>query len=266
VKSIPTFLGFSPAELLGGGALVAAVSAVVLLMGIGTWLSGRAMRRRSLRLFSLSSRPASSCESGEYVRIDGLAVLPSPLGETGPFSRRAAAWVRAVVFENTGQASQRLEADVSVPAKLWLDDSSGRLACIEINRARVFVERKTIASTGVGLQPSSELQATLLSLGVETSANGITRSLRCEEERIAPGERLQVSGMARVTALPGQDREVLVLDLGDEASDELIVNAIAYDRHYALSASKANQGLAMAIAGSVALVASLALVVWGATH
>jgi hypothetical protein len=200
------------------------------------------MRRRSLRLFSLSSRPASSCESGEYVRIDGLAVLPSPLGETGPFSRRAAAWVRAVVFENTGQASQRLEADVSVPAKLWLDDSSGRLACIEINRARVFVERKTIASTGVGLQPSSELQATLLSLGVETSANGITRSLRCEEERIAPGERLQVSGMARVTALPGQDREVLVLDLGDEASDELIVNAIAYDRHYALSASKANQG------------------------
>lgn len=174
---------------------------IVFIIGVIVTLSNLKNWKRRQRIVNTPTTPIIQAPGNALVEIKGRAV-PSEQGiiQT-PFSGRHAVWTRITIQElrSTGRNSYwrtlLTEADGRV---FMIDDGSGQLARVMPAGANVVLEKLNVASSGTFNDAQPHLEAFLASRGLKsTSWLGFNKSMRFEEELIAPGDPVYVLGPSR---------------------------------------------------------------------
>lgn len=201
-----------PALLLFGGVLFI-IGIIVTLTNLKNW-------KRRKRIIATPTSPISQAPGNGLVEIKGR-VVPSEQGiiQT-PFSGRHAVWTRITVQElrssgrNTYWYTLLTEADGRV---FMVDDGSGQYARVMPAGANVMLDKQNIASSGTFNDPQPHLEAFLASRGLKsTSWLGFNKSMRYEEEMIAPGEPVYALGPSRRENGPHGSMLVMFNAMGPE--------------------------------------------------
>ena len=123
-----------------------------------------------------------------------------------PFSGRHAVWCRITVQElrSSGRNSYWHTLLAEVDARPFMvDDGSGQMARVMPIGANVILDKQNIASSGTFNDAQPHLEAFLQSRGLKsTSWIGFNKSMRYEEEVLAPGDPLYALGPSRREAGP----------------------------------------------------------------
>lgn len=185
--------------LLMLGFIVFIIGVVVTLMNLKNW-------KRRQRIIQTPTSPIAQAPGQGLVEIKGR-VVPSEQGIVQtPFSGRHAVWTRITVQELRSSGRNRYwytlltEADGRV---FMVDDGSGQNARVMPQGANVMLDKQNIASSGTFNDAQPHLEAFLASRGLKsTSWLGFNKSMRYEEELIAPGEMIYALGPSRREAGP----------------------------------------------------------------
>jgi hypothetical protein len=182
------------------------LGAVVFILGVIITLTNLKNWKRRQRIIATPTSPVAQAPGNGIVEIKGR-VVPSEQGiiQT-PFSGRHAVWTRITVQElrSSGKNSYwhtlLTEADGRV---FMVDDTSGQMARIMPVGANVMLDKQSIASSGTFNDAQPHLEAFLASRGLKsTSWLGLNKSMRYEEELIAPGDPVYALGPSRREAGP----------------------------------------------------------------
>ena len=174
---------------------------ILLVVGVILTLSNLKNWKRRQRIIATPTTPVAQAPGNQLVEIKGR-VVPSEQGiiQT-PFSGRHAVWTRITVQElrSSGRNSYwhtlLTEADGRV---FMVDDGSGQMARVMPAGANVVLEKQSIASSGTFNDAQPHLEAFLMSRGLKsTSWLGLNKSMRYEEELIAPGDPVYALGPSR---------------------------------------------------------------------
>jgi len=177
------------------------IGAVVFIIGVIVTLTNLKNWKRRQRIIATPTSPVAQAPGNALVEIKGR-VVPSEQGiiQT-PFSGRHAVWTRITVQElrSSGRNSYwhtlLTEADGRV---FMVDDGSGQMARVMPVGANVMLDKQSIASSGTFNDAQPHLEAFLASRGLKsTSWLGLNKSMRYEEELIAPGDPVYALGPSR---------------------------------------------------------------------
>lgn len=211
--------------ILGGVLFV--IGIIVTLTNLKNW-------KRRQRIIATPTSPIAHAPGNQLVEIKGRIVA----GEQGvvqtPFSGRLAVWTRVTVQElrSTGKNSYWHTLHTEMDGRPFLiDDGSGQLARIMPQGANVMLDRVNIASSGTFNDAQPHLEAFLAMRGLKsTSWLGFNKSMRYEEELLAPGDPVYALGPSRrdpgppvsdgYRMVPGTQ---LVMFHGPSADHELIL-------------------------------------------
>jgi hypothetical protein len=177
------------------------IGGVLFLIGIIVTLSNLKNWKRRKRIIATPTTPIAHAPGNGLVEIKGR-VVPSEQGIVQtPFSGRHAVWTRITVQElrssgrNTYWYTILTEADGRV---FMIDDGSGQYARVMPAGANVMLDKQNIASSGTFNDAQPHLEAFLMSRGLKsTSWLGLNKSMRYEEEMLAPGEPVYALGPSR---------------------------------------------------------------------
>lgn len=210
------------------------ISGLLLVFGLLFTFTNLKNFKRRRRILAMPTVPVAHAPGNGLVEIKGR-VLPSEQGIVQtPFSGRHAVWTRITVQELRSAGRSRhwhtllTEADGRV---FMVDDGSGQMARVMPAGANVILEKQNIASSGTFNDAQPHLEAFLASRGLKsTSFLGFNKSMRYEEELIAPGDPVYALGPSRrepgppvhdgYRMVPGSQL-VLFAGMGDE--NELIL-------------------------------------------
>jgi hypothetical protein len=182
-----------PAFFLFGGILFV-IGVIVTLTNLKNW-------KRRQRIIQTPTTPIVHAPGNALVEIKGR-VLPSEQGilQT-PFSGRHAVWTRITVQElrSSGRNSYWHTLLVEADGRAFMvDDGSGQLARVVPVGANVMLDKHSVASSGTFNDAQPHLEAFLMSRGLKsTSWLGFNKSMRYEEELIAPGDPIYALGPSR---------------------------------------------------------------------
>lgn len=178
------------------GGLLTVVGLVLTIPNIKNF------RRRQRILAMPTSRIGQASGNGD-VEIKGR-IVPSELGLVRtPFSDRSAVWYRVTVREYRSSYGRRGGSWQKVLTEIdgrpfMVDDGSGQKARVLPLGATVILDEQNVASSGTLRDPPPHVESFLRSRGLEsTSWLGFNKSMRYEEEVLAPGEHLFALGPSR---------------------------------------------------------------------
>lgn len=182
------------------GALLV-LGGIVLIVGVILTLTNLKNYKRRQRIVATPTSPIAQAPGNALVEIKGR-IAPSEQGLVQtPFSGRHAVWVRVTVQElrSSGRSSYWHTLLAEVDARpFFVDDGSGQLARVMPLGAEVLLEKQNIASSGTFNDPPPHLQAFLAARGLSsTSWLGFNKSMRYEEEVLAPNDALYALGPSR---------------------------------------------------------------------
>ncbi len=184
--------------LLFGGILFV-VGLIVTLVNLKNF-------KRRQRIVATPTSPIAQAPGNGLVEIKGR-IVPSEQGllET-PFSGRHAVWCRVTVQElrSSGKNSHWHTLLTEVDARHFMvDDGSGQHARVLPHGSNVMLDKHNIASSGTFNDAQPHLEAFLVARGLKsTSWIGLNKSMRYEEEVLAPGDALYALGLSRRDAGP----------------------------------------------------------------
>lgn len=185
--------------LLIVGALVFIIGVIITLTNIKNW-------KRRQRIIATPTSPVAQAPGNGLVEIKGRVVASEQGIIQTPFSGRHAVWTRITVQElrSSGKNSYwhtlLTEADGRV---FMVDDGSGQMARVMPVGANVMLDKQSVASSGTFNDAQPHLEAFLASRGLKsTSWLGLNKSMRYEEELIAPGHPVYALGPSRREAGP----------------------------------------------------------------
>lgn len=187
-----------PALIVFGG-IIFLIGAIIAIVGI------KNMKRRS-RIIQTPTSPIVNAPGGGAVEIKGR-IVPTEQGVLqAPFSGRYGVWVRIVVQERRSSGRNSYWATVVNETDFrhfMVDDGSGQMARVIPTAANVVLEKQNVASSGTFNDPPPHLHGFLASRGVSTSTFlGFNKSMRYEEELLAPGDPVFALGPSRREAGP----------------------------------------------------------------
>jgi hypothetical protein len=179
---------------------------VLFLIGFVVTLVNIKNFKRRQRIVATPTSPIARAPGNGLVEIKGR-IVPSEQGIVQtPFSGRHAVWVRVTVQElrSHGRNSTWHTIVTEVDARPFMvDDGSGQLARVLPLGANVMLDKQNVASSGTFNDPPPHLVAFLAARGVQTTSwLGFNKSMRYEEEVLAPGEPLYALGLSRRDAGP----------------------------------------------------------------
>lgn len=215
-----------PALLVIGGVLFL-IGVIVVLTNLKNW-------KRRQRIIATPTSPIAHAPGNQLVEIKGR-VVPSEQGIVQtPFSGRHAVWTRVTVQElrSSGRNSYWHTLLTEMDGRVFMvDDGSGQLGRVMPAGASVILDKVNIAASGTFNDAQPHLEAFLSSRGLKsTSWLGFNKSMRYEEELLAPGDPVYALGPSRREAGPPVNdgyRMVagsqLVMFVGPGAENELIL-------------------------------------------
>lgn len=162
--------------------------------------------RRRQRIVGTPTTPIAQASGDCVVEVKGR-VVP---GEQGtfqtPFSGRAAVFccVRVQEYRRRGKRGywHTLVEEIE-PREFYIDDGSGQLARIATRTANMLLDKQSIATSGTWSDPPPHLVGFLQARGVPTTSwLGFNRSLRYQEEVLAPGDAVYALGPSHREAGP----------------------------------------------------------------
>ncbi len=182
-----------PGLLIIGGVLFL-IGVVVTLTNLKNW-------KRRQRIIATPTSAIAQAPGNQLVEIKGR-IVP---GEQGivqtPFSGRHAVWTRVTVQEmrSSGRNSYWHTLLTEMDGRVFLvDDGSGQVARVMPAGANVILDKVNIASSGTFNDAQPHLEAFLASRGLKsTSWLGLNKSMRYEEELLAPGDLVYALGPSR---------------------------------------------------------------------
>lgn len=177
------------------------LAVVVLIIGIAAMASSRKDLRRRRRILDTPTSPIAEAPGSGLVEIKGR-VLPGDQGLVrAPFSARSVVWFRVTVEElrNSGKSSTWVKVVSEVDGRtFYVDDGSGQTARVVPSGANVILDKQDVARSGTFRDAPPALEAFLQQRGVKsTSWFGLNKSMRYEEETLAPGDSLYALGRAK---------------------------------------------------------------------
>lgn len=177
------------------------IGAVLLLLGVILTLSNVKNWKRRQRIISTPTTPIAHAPGNALVEIKGRA-LPGEQGVVqAPFSGRHAVWTRITVQElrSSGRRSYWHTLVSEVEERIFfIDDGSGQLGRVMPASANVVLDKQSIASSGTFNDAAPHLESFLRARGLQsTSFLGLNKSMRYEEEIIAPGDPVYALGPSR---------------------------------------------------------------------
>lgn len=175
------------------------IGVIVTLMNLKNW-------KRRQRIIATPTTPVVHAPGNGVVEIKGR-IVPSEHGVVQtPFSGRHAVWTRITVQElrRSGKNSYWHTIITEIDGRIFMvDDGSGQHARVMPVGANVVLEKQNIASSGTFNDAPPHLEAFLASRGHKsTSWVGFNKSMRYEEEVLAPGDALYALGPSRREAGP----------------------------------------------------------------
>lgn len=181
-----------PLVLIGG---------ILFLVGLVVTLANLKNFKRRQRILATPTSPIAHALGNALVEIKGR-IHPSEQGLVQtPFSGRHAVWFRVTVQElrSSGRNSYWHTLLTEVDARPFLvDDGSGQHARVMPHGANVLLEKQSVASSGTFNDAAPHLEAFLQMRGLKsTSWLGFNKSMRYEEEVLAPGDGLYALGPSR---------------------------------------------------------------------
>lgn len=187
-----------PAFFVFGGILFV-IGVIVTLTNWKNWT-------RRQRIIQTPTSPIVQAPGNGLVEIKGR-ILPSEHGVVQtPFSGRHAVWTRITVQElrSSGRNSYWHTLLTEADGRMFMvDDGSGQVARILPAGANVMLDKHNIASSGTFNDAQPHLEAFLMSRGLKsTSWLGLNKSMRYEEELLAPGDPIYALGPSRRDAGP----------------------------------------------------------------
>ncbi len=215
-----------PGLFIGGGVLFL-IGVIVVLANVKNW-------KRRQRIVMTPTSPIAAAQGNQLVEIKGR-VVPSEQGTLQtPFSGRHAVWTRITVQElrSSGRSSYWHTLLTEMDGRVFMvDDGSGQLARVMPQGANVILEKLKVAASGTFNDAQPHLEAFLASRGLKsTSWLGFNKSMRYEEELIAPGDPLFALGPSRREAGPPRNdgyrmapSTQLVMFVGARPEHELIL-------------------------------------------
>ena len=182
-----------PALLVIGG--------VLFLIGVIVVLTKHKNWKRRQRIIATPTSPIVHAPGNQLVEIKGR-VVPSEQGIVlTPFSGRHAVWTRITVQElrRSGRNSYWHTLLTEMDGRMFMvDDGSGQLARVMPAGANVILDKVNIAASGTFNDAQPHLEAFLASRGLKsTSWLGFNKSMRYEEELLAPGDPVYALGPSR---------------------------------------------------------------------
>jgi len=177
------------------------LGAISFVIGVILTLTNLKNFKRRQRILQTPTSPIAQAPGGGPVEIKGR-IVPSEQGMVQtPFSGRHAVWCRITVQElrSTGRSSYWHTLLAEVDARPFMvDDGSGQLARVMPHGANVVLEKQSVASSGTFNDAAPHLEAFLQARGLKsTSWLGFNKSMRYEEELLAPGDLLYALGPSR---------------------------------------------------------------------
>ncbi len=178
--------------VLGGGLFL--IGLILTLSNLKNW-------KRRQRIIATPTTPIAHAPGNGVVEIKGR-IHPSEQGLVQtPFSGRHAVWCRVTVQELRSSGRSRYWHTIlsEVDGRPFMvEDGSGQLARVMPHGANVLLDKQNVASSGTFNDAASHLEAFLQSRGLKsTSWLGLNKSMRYEEEVLAPGEPLYALGPSR---------------------------------------------------------------------
>lgn len=182
-------------------ALLLMFGGLLFLVGVIVTVSNLKNYKRRQRIIATPTTPIAQAPGNTVVEIKGQ-VQPSEQGVVQtPFSGRHAVWCRVTVQElrRSGRSSYWHTILNEIDARPFLvEDGSGQQARVEPIGANVILDRQNIASSGTFNDAAPHLEAFLQSRGLKsTNWLGFNKSMRYEEEVLAPGDMLYALGPSR---------------------------------------------------------------------
>lgn len=179
---------------------------ILLLIGIVVGLSNLKNLKRRHRILATPTCPIAQAPGNGAVEVKGR-ILPSEQGVVqAPFSGRHAVWVRITVQELRSAGRSRYWHTVlsEMDGRVFLvDDGSGEVARIHAQGANVMLEKQQVGTSGTFNDASAHLTQFLSARGLSTTGFfGFNKSMRYEEEVLAPGDNLYAIGPSRRDAGP----------------------------------------------------------------
>lgn len=180
--------------LLMFGGILFVIGAIVALANLKNW-------KRRQRILNTPTSPIAQAPGNGPVEIKGR-IVPSEQGLVQtPFSGRHAVWCRITVQElrSSGRSSYWHTILSEADGRLFcVDDGSGQVARVTPAGANVILDKHHVASSGTFNDAAPHLEAFLASRGLKsTSWLGFNKSMRYEEEILAPGDAIYVLGPSR---------------------------------------------------------------------
>jgi len=176
------------------GGILFFVGVIVTLSNLKNW-------KRRQRIISTPTSPIAQAPGNGVVEIKGR-IHPSEQGLVQtPFSGRHAVWCRVTVQELRSSGRNRYWHTIlsEVDGRpFMIEDGSGQLARVMPQGANVVLDKQNVASSGTFNDAAPHLEAFLQSRGLKsTSWLGLNKSMRYEEEVLAPGEPVYALGPSR---------------------------------------------------------------------
>jgi len=177
------------------------IGGVLFLIGVIVTLTNMKNWKRRQRIIQTPTTPIVQAPGNQLVEIKGR-VVPSEQGIVQtPFSGRHAVWTRVTVQElrSSGRNSYWHTLLTEMDGRVFMvDDGSGQLARVMPAGANVILDKVNIAASGTFNDAQPHLEAFLMSRGLKsTSWLGFNKSMRYEEELLAPGDPVYALGPSR---------------------------------------------------------------------
>ena len=182
------------------------IGGLLLLIGIIVTLSNVKNWQRRQRIIATPTSPIAQAPGNGPVEIKGR-VGPSEQGLLlTPFSGRHAVWCRVTVQElrSSGRRSYWHTVLTEVDCRPFMvDDGSGQLGRVIPMGANVMLDKHNVAQSGTFNDARPHLEGFLQSRGLKsTSWLGFNKSMRYEEEILAPNDAIYALGPSRREAGP----------------------------------------------------------------
>ncbi len=182
------------------------IGGVLFVLGLIVTLTNVKNFRRRQRIIATPTTPIAHAPGNTVVEIKGR-IQPSEQGLVQtPFSGRHAVWVRVTVQElrSSGRSRHWHTILTEVDGRPFMvDDGSGQMARVMVDDANVILDKQNVASSGTFNDAAPHLEAFLAMRGLKsTSWIGLNKSMRYEEEILAPGDTVYALGPSRREAGP----------------------------------------------------------------
>jgi hypothetical protein len=182
------------------------IFAFLALVGIAILIGNIPNMKRRQRIMATPTSPIAAAPGNGPVEVKGR-IVPSEQGVIeSPFSGRHAVWVRITVQElrRSGRSTYWHTLFCEDDSRLFfVDDSSGQTARVIAQGANMMLDKNHVADSGTFKDPPPHLAAFLASRGhATTSWFGFNKSMRYQEEILAPGESVYALGPSRRDAGP----------------------------------------------------------------